>query len=345
MMACRAKSPRQSGGPDAGKRPARFCRIRIQQTPAAPAYLPGEPGRREFKQEELPMNNSTRLAPAKVNLALDILGRRPDGYHDMRMVMQTISLCDAVTVRETGEGFTLHTGGDFIPAGKKTLEQRAAEAFFAEIGQPAPGLEVTLEKRTPAYAGLGGGSADVAALLRILRDRHCPAMPTEQLERIGFAIGSDMPFCVRGGTALAEGRGEVLTDLPPLPDCWLVLCKPAFGIPTPSLFAMVDGGELERRPDIDGMMAALRAGDLDGVAARLGNVFEDVLPEEYHEVFDIKRRLLDLGALNAAMSGSGPTVFGLFRERETAAKAAEALKARYRQTYLAEPVKKFQETE
>ena len=108
---------------------------------------------------------------------------------------------------------------------------------------------------------------------------------------------------------------------------------------------MVDGGELECRPDIDGMMAALRAGDLDGVAARLGNVFEDVLPEEYHEVFDIKRRLLDLGALNAAMSGSGPTVFGLFRERETAAKAAEALKARYRQTYLAEPVKKFQETE
>ena len=291
------------------------------------------------------MNNSTRLAPAKVNLALDILGRRPDGYHDMRMVMQTISLCDAVTVRETGEGFTLHTGGDFIPAGKKTLEQRAAEAFFAETGQPVPGLEVTLEKRTPAYAGLGGGSADVAALLRILRDRHCPAMPTEQLERIGFAIGSDMPFCVRGGTALAEGRGEVLTDLPPLPDCWLVLCKPAFGIPTPSLFALVDGGELERRPDIDGMMNALRAGDLDGVAARLGNVFEEVLPGEYREVFDIKRRLLDLGALNAAMSGSGPTVFGLFRERETAAKAAEALKARYSQTYLAEPVKKFQETE
>ena len=287
----------------------------------------------------------TLTAPAKVNLALDILGTRPDGYHDMRMVMQTVSLCDTVAVEETAEGFELRTDGDFIPAGKKTLEQRAAEAFFAETGQPVPGLEVTLEKRTPAYAGLGGGSADVAALLRILRDRHCPAMPTEQLERIGFAIGSDMPFCVRGGTALAEGRGEVLTDLPPLPDCWLVLCKPAFGIPTPSLFALVDGVELERRPDIDGMMNALRAGDLDGVASRLGNVFEEVLPEEYHEVFDIKHRLLDLGALNAAMSGSGPTVFGLFRERETAAKAAEALKARYSQTYLAEPVKKFQETE
>lgn len=291
------------------------------------------------------MMEMKRDAPAKVNLALDILGRRGDGYHEMRMVMQTVSLCDTVTVEETAEGFSLQTDGDFIPAGKKTLEQQAAEAFFRSAGLAMPGLAVTLEKRTPAYAGMGGGSADVAALLRLLRDRYCPAMEDEELERIGLTVGSDMPFCVRGGTALAEGRGEVLTDLPPLPDCWLVLCKPAFGIPTPSLFAMVDGGELERRPDIDGMMAALRAGDLDGVAARLGNVFEDVLPEEYHEVFDIKRRLLDLGALNAAMSGSGPTVFGLFRERETAAKAAEALKARYRQTYLAEPVKKFQETE
>ena len=287
------------------------------------------------------MNNSTRPAPAKVNLALDILGRRPDGYHDMRMVMQTISLCDTVTVRETGEGFTLHTGGDFIPAGKKTLEQRAAEAFFAEIGQPAPGLEVTLEKRTPAYAGLGGGSADVAALLRILRDRHCPAMPTEQLERIGFAIGSDMPFCVRGGTALAEGRGEVLTDLPPLPPCAFVLCKPDFGIPTPTLFARVDGAELTNRPDVGGMAEALAAGDLEGVAARLGNVFEEVLPPEYGEVFRIKERLRELGALNAAMSGSGPTVFGMFRRREEAERAAAVLKAAYAQTYVAEPVKKF----
>ena len=287
------------------------------------------------------MNNSTRPAPAKVNLALDILGRRPDGYHDMRMVMQTISLCDTVTVRETGEGFTLHTGGDFIPAGKKTLEQRAAEAFFEAAGLPMPGLRVTLEKVTPAYAGLGGGSADVAALLRILRTAYAPEMSTGELERIGFAVGSDMPFCIHGGTCLAEGRGEVLTDLKPLPDCWFVLCKPDFGIPTPSLFARVDGGELTRRPDIDGMMAALQAGDLEGVAKRLGNVFEEVLPEEYHEVFAIKDRLLELGALNAAMSGSGPTVFGVFRNERIARQAAEVLKRTYAQTYLAEPVKKF----
>ena len=283
----------------------------------------------------------TLTAPAKVNLALDILGTRPDGYHDMRMVMQTVSLCDTVTVEETAAGFELCTDGDFIPVGKKTLEQRAAEAFFGAIGQPVPGLRVTLEKVTPAYAGLGGGSADVAALLRILRDTYAPELSTEELERIGFTVGSDMPFCVRGGTALAEGRGEVLTDLTPLSDCWIVLCKPDFGIPTPSLFARVDGGELTRRPDIDGMRLALEAGDLAGVAARLGNVFEEVLPEEYREVFTIKNRLLELGALNAAMSGSGPTVFGIFAERETARRAAEALKADYAQTYLAEPVQKF----
>ena len=283
----------------------------------------------------------TLTAPAKVNLALDILGARSDGYHDMKMVMQTISLCDTVSVEETASGFELRTDGDFIPAGKKTLEQRAAEAFFEAAGFPMPGLRVTLEKVTPAYAGLGGGSADVAALLRILRDNYAPEMSTEELERIGFTVGSDMPFCVRGGTALAEGRGEVLTDLPPLPDCWFVLCKPDFGIPTPSLFALVDGGEPTCRPDIGGMGLALESGDLAGVAARLGNVFEEVLPEEYHEVFTIKNRLMELGALNAAMSGSGPTVFGIFSEQETAKRAAGVLKETYQQTYLAVPVKKF----
>ena len=282
-----------------------------------------------------------REAPAKVNLTLDILGKRNDGYHEMRMVMQTISLCDTVTVEETAGGFALEADGDFIPAGKKTLEQRSAEHFFAAAALPMPGLRVRLTKRTPAYAGLGGGSADVAALLRILREKYAPDMPTAELERIGLLVGSDMPFCVRGGTALAEGRGEVLTALPALPDCVFVLCKPDFGIPTGNLFALVDGGELQKRPDTDGMMAALERGDLDGVAARLGNVFEEVLPEEFHEVFAIKARLMELGALNAAMSGSGPTVFGIFRTLGTAEAAAEALRERYEQTYVALPVKKL----
>lgn len=287
------------------------------------------------------MKQWTRLASAKVNLALDILGSRPDGFHEMDMVMQTISLNDTVTVTEIGSGFELIARGIVLPEGKKSLEQRAAEAFFAHIGHPVPPLRVELEKVTPAYAGLGGGSADVAALLRILRDAYAPELSGEELEQIGLLTGSDMPFCIHGGTARARGRGEVLTDLAPLPDCWFVLCKPDFGIPTPTLFARVDGGALQNRPDIPGMMAALEEGDLEGVAQRLGNVFEEVLPEEYGEVFTIKEKLLSLGALGAAMSGSGPTVFGIFREEAAAQTAVQALKEVYSQTYLARPLEQF----
>ena len=210
-----------------------------------------------------------RPAPAKINLALDILGPRPDGYHEMRMVMQTVSLCDTVTLAEGEAGFSLDTDGDFLPAGEKTLEQQAAESFFRELGRPCPPLSVGLEKRTPAYAGLGGGSADVAALLRLLRERYAPELSTEALERIGLTVGSDMPFCVRGGTVLAEGRGEILTDLPPLPPCWLAICKPDFSLPTGEMFAKVRGRIFQSRPDIDGMARALGEGSLEGVAKRL----------------------------------------------------------------------------
>ena len=264
-----------------------------------------------------------REAPAKINLALDILGKRPDGYHELRSVMQTVSLCDSVELAEGGEGFTLSMAGFTPPEGKKTLEQRAAEAFFARLGREMPPLTVAITKRTPAYAGLGGGSADVAALLRILRDRYAPEMEDTTLESIGAEVGSDMPFCLRGGTALAAGRGEILTDLPPLPDCWIVLCKPPFPIPTPMLFARADSVAIRHRPDIPGMRKALENGDLEGVAGRLGNVFEEVLPPECGAVFAIRDALLAAGALGAGMSGSGPTVFGIFREEGLARAAQE----------------------
>lgn len=278
-----------------------------------------------------------RPAPAKINLALDILGPRPDGYHDLRMVMQSISLCDTVRLQTAEEGFTLHAA--FHPAGEKSLEQRAAESFFAFLRRPMPALAVTVEKRVPAYAGLGGGSADVAALLRLLRDRYAPALPEAELERIGLSVGSDVPFCLRCGTCLAEGRGERLTNLPPLPSCRIVLCKPDFDLPTPRLFALADAARITRRPDTAAMTAALEAGDLEGVAGLLQNVFEEVLPPpEAAAVAEIKTALRDLGALNTSMSGSGPTVFGLFRTQAAAKEAAEALKGRYAQVFLAEPV-------
>lgn len=280
------------------------------------------------------------LAAAKINLALDILNRREDGYHELRMVMQSVSLCDTVTVTAGNGGFSLLTDGFALPEGKKSMEQQAAEAFFASIGKPAPPLTVTLEKVIPAYAGLGGGSADVAALLRCLRKLYAPELTEDALRDIGLMVGSDVPFCVSGGTALAEGRGERLTALAGLPPCYIVLCKPDFGIPTPLLFARADSAPPGCRPDIAGMEEALERRDLDGVAARLCNVFEEYLPPEYGEVFRIKARLRELGALNAAMSGSGPTVFGIFREKAAAQAAAETLRRDYAQTYLAQPVEK-----
>ncbi len=284
------------------------------------------------------MERYAQAAPAKVNLALDILGRRRDGYHEMRMVMQTVSLWDTVTLEEGGEGFTLSVRGMDLPPGK-TLEQRAAEAFFTAIGRPAPPLRAALEKRTPAYAGLGGGSADVAALLRLLREGYAPDMPREALEAVGGQIGSDMPFCVRGGTALAEGRGEVLTDLPPLPECRFVLCKPDFGLPTGPMFARLRLDGSLPRPDVEGMVSALRRGDLEGAASRVGNVFESVLePPERREIEGIKETLLRHGALAAAMSGSGPAVFGLFPPEAETNRALAELRARYAQVFEALPV-------
>jgi len=279
-----------------------------------------------------------RPAYAKINLALDVLRKREDGYHDLRMVMQQISLADTVTVREGGEGFSFRAEHMELPVGKAPMEQRAAEVFFGELGLPMPPLEVSLVKRIPVYAGLGGGSADVAALLLMLRDRWAADMSNADLEKIGLRIGSDVPFCIRGGTVLAEGRGEVMKKLPPLPDCQIVVCKPGFGLSTPKLFAALDRIRISNRPDIDSMVSALERHDLAGIAAGMYNVFEEALPDYAGDVISIRKSLCELGAEGASMSGSGPAVFGLFSDSASAAEAAGVLKKTYPETFLAVPV-------
>lgn len=289
------------------------------------------------------MKSKELSAPAKVNLALDILGERPDGYHEMRMVMQTVSLCDTVRLTETAGGFVFQAQDIAIPEGRKSLEQQAAETFFQTVGKPMPGLKVTLEKRTPAYAGLGGGSADTAALLRLLRDNYCPELPLEELERIGLTVGCDVPFCIRGGTALAEGRGELLTDLPSMPQCWIVICKPAFDLPTPQMFARVRPENRKNPPDIDGMIGALKEGDLEGIAQRMSNVFDGALSLQARvQIEDIKDTMKRCGAMNAIMSGSGPTVFGLFQDEIPARRMLKVLgRRRYSKAFLAKPVERL----
>lgn len=277
---------------------------------------------------------------AKLNLTLDILGKREDGYHDLRMVMQSITLADTLTLEENrGEGLRVSANLRFLPTGEKNLAAAAALRFWEALGREPEDLDIRIEKRIPVCAGMAGGSSDAAAVLRALNQRAGEPFSPKELARLGERVGSDVPYCVLGGTALAEGRGEVLTPLPPLPRCWVVACKPDFPISTPELFAQADRVKLRRRPDTAGLVAALEAGDLGGVARRMYNVFEDVLPARlYTRVAEIKNILIQCGALGANMSGSGPTAFGLFDRLEAAQEARACLAQRYRDTFLCETV-------
>ena len=277
---------------------------------------------------------------AKLNLTLDILGKREDGYHDLRMVMQSITLADTLTLEENqGEGLRVSANLRFLPTGEKNLAAAAALRFWEALGREQEDLDIRIEKRIPVCAGMAGGSSDAAAVLRALNQRAGEPFSPKELARLGERVGSDVPYCVLGGTALAEGRGEVLTPLPPLPRCWVVACKPDFPISTPELFAQADRVKLRRRPDTAGLVAALEAGDLGGVARRMYNVFEDVLPARlYTRVAEIKNVLIQCGALGANMSGSGPTAFGLFDRLEAAQEARACLAQRYRDTFLCETV-------
>lgn len=278
------------------------------------------------------------FAYAKLNLSLDVLDKRPDGYHEMKMVMQTVTLRDRIAL-ETGTGRPLEMRSNlgFLPADEHNLAAAAALALCRETGTDPGGLSIKLAKTIPVCAGMAGGSADAAAVLRGLNEVLGLGLSQTRLEEIGALVGSDVPYCVGGGTALAEGRGEILTSLPSLPHCHIVLCKPAFSVSTPELFRALDGCRIRRRPDTAGLIDALAAGDLPGVARRIYNVFEDVLPQRrYQEICTIKNVLIQHGALGASMSGTGPTVFGLFDRPQAAEDARAALAPLYRETFLVE---------
>lgn len=278
------------------------------------------------------------FAYAKLNLSLDVLDKRPDGYHEMKMVMQTVTLRDRIAL-ETGTGRPLEMRSNlgFLPADEHNLAAAAALALCRETGTDPGGLSIKLDKTIPVCAGMAGGSADAAAVLRGLNEVLRLGLSQTRLEEIGALVGSDVPYCVGGGTALAEGRGEILTSLPSLPHCHIVLCKPAFSVSTPELFRALDGCRIRRRPDTAGLIDALTAGDLPGVARRMYNVFEDVLPQRrYQEICTIKNVLIQHGALGASMSGTGPTVFGLFDRQQAAEDARAALAPLYRETFLVE---------
>jgi len=274
------------------------------------------------------MEQFKRNAYAKINLGLDVLRRREDGYHEVKMIMQTIDLCDTLTFYKKKEpGVVLRTDKENLSTGKDNLICRAADALLTEAGISG-GVEIFLEKRIPVAAGMAGGSTDAAATFSGLNELFGLGYSLERLQALGVTLGADIPYCLMGGTALSEGIGEVLTELPPPPPCVLVVAKPDIDVSTKFVYENLHADTLPYHPDIDGMEAAIRSGSLRGIAERMGNVLETVTVREYPIIGKIKEQMKKAGALNALMSGSGPTVFGLFTEKEPAVAAAEQIERR-----------------
>ena len=281
------------------------------------------------------MESAQEKARAKLNLSLDVLARRDDGYHDLRMVMCSVDLWDDVTVELRHDGICrAESNFPWLPGDQRNLAVKAAGAFFDALGEPNPGVSIRMQKRIPVGAGMAGGSTDAAAVLRAM-NRLCRAgMSADELRRIGLSVGSDVPYCVEGGFALAEGRGEILSPLPPLPQCSVVVAKPAFSVATADLFHRLDANPLKTHPDTAGLLEAMEHGDLLGTARRMYNVFEDVLPRSSAEIRSIRSQLLDKGAAGAIMTGTGSAVFGVFEDPHAAQKAFTELKKRYRDCFL-----------
>ena len=277
------------------------------------------------------MRSVKQKAYAKINLSLDILGRLENGYHIVKMVMQTIDLSDEL-IFETQDRecpsmeVTLVTDNGEIPGGEDNLIVRAVRRMEYKYGIRRD-LRITLKKNIPVAAGMAGGSTDAAAALRAVRDLFVPDVSDEELQKIGVTLGADIPYCVTGGTQLSEGIGEVLTVLPDAPQCGLVICKPPMGVSTGEVYKRYDSLEDVRHPDIDAQIEAIRRGDLAGMAGECGNVLEEVTGAMYPKIGEIERFFEKEGALVSKMSGSGPTVFAVFADKQEAARAAQAFEA------------------
>ncbi len=270
-------------------------------------------------------NTLTRKAYAKINLGLDVVRRLENGYHEVRMIMQTVGIHDVLTFKAAQSGIRITTDSGELPVGEDNLIYKAAR-LLTETGNVQEGVEIHLEKHIPIAAGMAGGSSDAAATLLGLNDLFSLGMSEERLRELGVRIGADVPYCIMGGTALAEGIGELLTPLPPAPPCVLLIAKPDIQVSTQYVYEHLDAAGVWQHPDIDGMRLAIENGDLSGVTARLGNVLETVTAERYPVIGQIKEEMLAQGALGSLMSGSGPTVFGIYREEKQARQARETLK-------------------
>ncbi len=275
-------------------------------------------------------------ALAKINLTLDVLGKRGDGYHDLQSIMQTISIRDDITLHlGTGEPWKLVCDKDWVPTDERNLAWKAAKVFFETLGKDPNGLAIEIVKRIPGEAGLGGGSADAGAVLRALNRYYDSPLSVYALCELGAQVGSDVPFCTLCGTAMVEGRGERLRKLPDIPEMFFVVCKPDFSVSTTELYQKLDETAIAHRPDQRAMEAAIAKGDLAEIADKLGNVFEPVVISQHLELNYIKSILNSYGSYGQQMTGSGSAVFGIFDSFEYAAVACTMLKDNYSEVFIA----------
>lgn len=276
---------------------------------------------------------------AKVNLTLDVLGKRDDGYHDLKSVMQTISVRDDIEIDiGTGKPWTLSCDKDNIPTDETNLAWKAAKVFFDATGKDPEGLTIRITKRIPCEAGLGGGSADAAAVLRALNRYYDNPFSILALAELGAMVGCDVPFCTLCGTALVEGRGERLRKLADMPDTFFVVCKPNFSVSTPELYKKIDESVISRRPDHSAMESALLSSDIGKVAENLVNVFDPIVTKDHLELNYIKSIFNSYGAFGYQMTGSGSAVFAMVPSFEYAAVICNMLRDNYPEVFIAKPV-------
>ena len=273
-------------------------------------------------------------ALGKINLGLDVLGRRPNGYHDVRMVMQTVYLYDQILLEKTDkEGISLETNLFYLPVNENNLAYRAAKMLIDEF-TIKEGVHISLEKHIPVAAGMAGGSSNAAAVLYGMNRLFQLGLTDQELMDRSVQLGADVPYCIMRGTVLAEGIGEKLTPLPAMPKCHVLLAKPPISVSTQKVYEKLDAQEVTKHPDIDGILLGLQTGDLEKITSSMGNVLENVTITEYPQIESIKDVMKEEGALNAMMSGSGPTVFGIYDDKMLARRAA----ARIREEQLAKQV-------
>lgn len=266
------------------------------------------------------MDQIIRKAYAKINLGLDVIRRRNDGYHEVKMIMQTVGIYDVLTFRKSREGISISVDNKELPCDKGNLIYKAAELLM-QTYDIKEGVDIILQKNIPIAAGMAGGSTDAAAVFHGMKELFHLSMNLEDMKELGVKIGADVPYCIMGGTALSEGIGEILTPLPAPPKAYLLLAKPDINVSTKFVYENLHADTLTFHPDIDGMVEALKKGELKGITDRMGNVLETVTVREYPVISRIKDEMIKQGAENALMSGSGPTVFGIYLQKEKAEEA------------------------